>query len=135
MNFGSKDLGFGRLSMVTATHSSSVSENGSAVNTGNACGYVIRTGGKTIYFAGDTGLSADMALLADEKPDLAFLPVGGNYTMDAEDAVRAARMIKPALCVPIHYDTMPAITLKEKERLLLQSEGFLFLKPGEAITL
>ncbi|MBR4749569.1 MAG: metal-dependent hydrolase [Abditibacteriota bacterium] len=135
MNFGSADLGFGRLTMFPATHSSSITENGVPVYTGNPCGYVIRAEGKKLYFAGDTGLMAHMSLLADEALDCAFLPVGGNFTMDAEDAVRAAQIIGARINVPIHYDAMPQITLSPEDRDRLARAGFLFIRPGEKIEL
>jgi len=74
-----------------------------------ACGFVIDFGGRRVYFAGDTALMSDMALLADEGIDLALLPIGDYYTMGPEDALRAVRLIKPRLTVPMHFDTFPRI--------------------------
>ncbi len=135
MNFGSREFEFGRLTMVPASHSSSESENGNIIYLGNPCGYVIRSGSKSVYFAGDTGLISDMSLLADEGLDAAFLPAGGNFTMDPEDAVKARRLIKARITVPIHYNTFPMVTLRAEQLELLEREGFTMLLPGEAITL
>ena len=66
-------------------------------------GYLITTGESTYYQAGDTDLIPEMAGLA---PDVAMLPVGGTYTMTAEEAAQAARSIKPKLAVPMHYGTV-----------------------------
>ncbi|MEX1262825.1 MAG: MBL fold metallo-hydrolase [Actinomycetota bacterium] len=63
-------------------------------------GYVLQLGGATYYHAGDT----DHAPELDEiRTDVAFLPVGGYYTMDPPQAAGLAKAIGPALAVPIHY--------------------------------
>lgn len=78
--------------------------------TGVATGILIRIAGKTIYHAGDTGLTMEMELLwRFEEIDVAFLPIGDRYTMGIVDAVRAVQMIKPRVVVPIHFDTRPTI--------------------------
>ena len=51
----------------------------------------------------------DMKLLEDESIDVALLPIGGNYTMDVDDAIKAVKMIRPSLVIPMHYDTFPLI--------------------------
>jgi len=56
-----------------------------------------------LYHAGDTGLTMEMKLLEHEKVDLAMLPIGGNYVMDIDDAVRAVEFIKPRKVIPMHY--------------------------------
>ena len=87
---------------------------------GNPCGFVIEINGKKLYHAGDTGLTYDMKLLETEKIDIAFLPIGGNYTMDIDDAVRAVDFIKPKLTIPMHYNTFGVIKadpLEFKEKL------------------
>lgn len=63
-------------------------------------GYIFTAGGITYYHAGDTDLIPEMEGL---KVDVAFLPVGGTYTMDAEEAARATAVIKPTVAVPIHW--------------------------------
>lgn len=64
-------------------------------------GYVITISGKRIYHAGDTDLIPEMNNLKDI--DVALLPVGGTYTMNAKEAANAANTIKPKLAIPIHY--------------------------------
>lgn len=80
-----------------------------ALHGGNPCGFIIEVNGKKIYHAGDTGLTYDMKLLEDENIDLALLPIGGNYTMDIDDAVKAVDFIKPKLVIPMHYNTFDLI--------------------------
>ena len=64
--------------------------------------------GKKIYDAADTGLFGDMKLIGEEGIDLAILPIGDNYTMGPDDAVRAVKLIQPKKVMPIHYNTWPA---------------------------
>lgn len=66
----------------------------------NWTGYVVNVDGVDYYFAGDTDLIPEMEKI---KADVVFLPVGGTYTMNAEEAARAANIIKPAVAVPMHY--------------------------------
>jgi L-ascorbate metabolism protein UlaG (beta-lactamase superfamily) len=93
---------FGGVKFTTATH-------GSGVPGGLSCGFLIEMEGKKIYHAGDTGLTMDMALLEEEKVDLALLPIGDRYTMGPKYALRAVKLIKPAQVVPMHYNTWPII--------------------------
>jgi L-ascorbate metabolism protein UlaG (beta-lactamase superfamily) len=67
-------------------------------------GYVVTIEGKRIYHAGDTDLIPEMSSL--KGIDIAFLPVGGTYTMNAEEAARAVEIIKPKVAVPIHYGSI-----------------------------
>ena len=67
-------------------------------------------GGKTVYFAGDTGLFGDMRLLGElYSPDIAVIPIGDNFTMGPDDALVAARMISAKVVIPCHYNTFPVI--------------------------
>lgn len=100
---------FGRVKMTTAIHGSDVEIEGKLVPGGNPGGFLLELEGKKIYHAGDTGLTSDMQLLEIEKVDVALLPIGGNFTMDVTDAVRAVEMIKPRIVVPIHYNTFELI--------------------------
>lgn len=93
---------FGRVKLTPAIH-------GSGVAGGLACGFLFEMGGKKIYHAGDTALTMEMSLLAAEKVDVALLPIGDFYTMGPADALRAVELIRPALTVPMHYNTMPPI--------------------------
>lgn len=71
-----------------------------------SCGYVFTVDGVRFYHAGDTDRIDEMDDLAAKDIDVAFLPVGGTYTMDAEEAVEAAAAVQPDVVVPIHYGTV-----------------------------
>lgn len=126
---GSQKTPFGKMKFVPAAH-------GSGVPGGLACGFIIELGGKKIYHAGDTGLIADMGLLADEEIDIALLPIGDYYTMGPEDAVRAAKLIRPKYVIPMHYNTFPVIEQDpEIYKKAVESEGICqvkILNPGES---
>ena len=66
-------------------------------------GYIIEVENKKIYHAGDTDLIPEMQNLSDINIDLALLPVGGTYTMNADEAARAAFLIKPKKAIPMHF--------------------------------
>ena len=71
-------------------------------------GILFTAEGKTIYHAGDTALFGDMKLIGERNTiDVAFLPIGDNFTMGPEDAAYAAELLKPKIVVPIHYNTFP----------------------------
>ncbi len=106
---------FGRVKMTPAWHGSGIPTEGGMIYGGVAGGFLIEADGKKIYHAGDTGLTMEMNLLADESVDVALLPIGGNYTMDIDDAVRAVKMILPKTVVPMHYDTFPLIMASPEE--------------------
>lgn len=88
--------------------------------------YVIEIGGIKVYHAGDTDLITEMSQLQSENVDLALLPVGGNFTMDAEQAVQAALVIKPKIAIPMHYGTIEgteSVESAEKFVKLCQERG------------
>ncbi len=106
---GRVKFGFGKVKMTPALHGSGIYNGTELIYGGNPCGFLIEIEGKKIYHSGDTGLTLDMKLLKDEDVDIAFIPIGGNYTMDIDDAVKAVEFIKPKAVVPMHYDTFPVI--------------------------
>lgn len=106
---GTVVAGGARVKFVPAVHSSTVDENDVLVAATAPCGFVVRLGGKTIYVAGDTALFGDMDLIGDESLDVAVIPIGGQYTMDPGDALRAVAKLRPALVIPGHYNTYPPI--------------------------
>ncbi|MDP9046985.1 MAG: metal-dependent hydrolase [Bacteroidota bacterium] len=113
MNIGGGfDFDFGRVKMVNAVHSSTMPDGSPG---GNPAGFLIKAGGKSIYYAGDTALTYDMKLLADERLDWAFLPIGDNYTMGADDAVKSCDFINCKNVVGMHYDTFPVIKIDKAE--------------------
>ncbi len=112
MNFGKFKFEFGTVRMVWATHSAGLPDGSYG---GNPAGFVLEVDGKQIYFAGDTGLTVEMKLLADlYNLNYAILPIGGNYTMDVDDAVIAADYIKCDKIIGVHYDTFPVIEIDSK---------------------
>lgn len=118
-----KDLNFGgstfiedlRISMVPALHTSSFPDG---TYGGQPCGFVLSVRDKNLYFSGDTGLTKEMELLPQifGKIDLAILPVGGHYTLDAHTAAfAAAELIKTPTVIGCHFDTFPPITIDHQE--------------------
>jgi L-ascorbate metabolism protein UlaG (beta-lactamase superfamily) len=104
MHIGGKySFDFGKVKMTNAVHGSGILEGDTMICGGNPGGFIIETESNKIYHAGDTGLTMDMKLLEDEKIDIAMLPIGGNFTMDTEDAARAVGFIKPKIAIPMHY--------------------------------
>ncbi len=125
---------FGRVKLVPASHGSGIVEGEKILYGGNPCGVIIEVERKKIYHAGDTGLIADMMLLKEENIDIALLPIGGNFTMDLEDALRALDLIKPKKVIPMHYDTWPLIKADPLEFAKgAKEKGVvpIILKPGE----
>ncbi len=112
---GRTTFDFGVVKMTNAIHGSGISDDGQMIEGGNPGGYIIEVNQNKIYHAGDTGLTFDMKLLEDEHIDLAFLPIGGNFTMDVNDAVKAVKFIKPKAVVPIHYKTFPIVDADPQE--------------------
>ena len=129
---------FGRVQLTPARHSSSFSAGLSPVYMGEACGILVELGGKRIYHAGDTGLFLDMGLIARRGLDLALLPIGDNFTMGPEDALDALDLLKPKLCVPMHYNTWPLIK-QDGEAFAKQAEKRAHLvralRPGDCLEL
>jgi len=66
------------------------------------CGYLVSDGSRTIYHAGDTDRIPEMKYLKQENVDIAFLPIGGYFTMNPEQAINAAQDISPKTVVPMH---------------------------------
>lgn len=98
---------FGKVKLTPALHGSSIIDGDKIIYGGNPCGFLLKVEGKNIYHAGDTGLTKEFELLKDI--DVAFLPIGGNFVMDIEDAMTAVEMIRPKTVVPIHYNTWEII--------------------------
>lgn len=132
---GAHTFPFGRVKFTLAFHGSALPDGS---NGGNPCGFLIRfNDGKTVYDAADTGLFGDMRLIGEEGVDLAILPIGDNYTMGPDDAVRAVKFLNPKRVVPIHYDTFPLIAQDANawtERVRKETSAIpIVLRPGEAM--
>lgn len=127
---------FGKVKMTPALHGSGITDGEETIDGGNPCGYIIEIDSKKIYHAGDTGLTLDMQLLEGEGVDVAFIPIGGNYTMDIDDAVKAVGFIKPKIVVPMHYNTFPVIKADPIEfEGKVNGAKVTILLPGECIEL
>ena len=101
---------FGNVKMTPALHSSSLPDGSYG---GDPGGFVVEAGGKRVYFAGDTALFFDMALIGTMGLDLAVLPIGDNFTMGPYDALLALGYLKPKMVIPGHYNTWPIIEVDE----------------------
>lgn len=102
---------FGYVKSTIAFHSSSYTlDTGERIPMGVAGGFLIKAEGKIIYHAGDTALFSDMRCLSEEgRIDIAFLPIGDNYTMGPKDALKACNYLQPRKMVPMHYNTFDVI--------------------------
>lgn len=107
MNLGGwANLPFGHVQMTLAHHSSQLPDGSYG---GNPGGFLIEAAGKRMYFAGDTALFSDMALIAREGLDVAVLPIGDLFTMGPADSVEATKILNPRTVIPGHYGTWPPI--------------------------
>jgi L-ascorbate metabolism protein UlaG (beta-lactamase superfamily) len=136
MNIGGAfNFSFGRVKMVNAIHSSTMPDGSPG---GNPAGFVVYAGDQNIYFAGDTALTYDMKLLEDEKLTWAILPIGDNYTMGIDDAIKSTSFFNCKKVVGVHYDSFPVIEIDKKEALDKFTKAGVELKlpaVGETITL
>jgi L-ascorbate metabolism protein UlaG (beta-lactamase superfamily) len=134
---GGRQFPFGRVKLTLAFHGSMLPDGS---NGGNPCGFLIYLkDGKKIYAAQDTGLFGDMRLIGEEGIDLALLPIGDNYTMGPDDALRAVKLIEPKRVLPIHYNTWELIAQDAPawaERVKRETKTVpIVLKPGESLEL
>jgi L-ascorbate metabolism protein UlaG (beta-lactamase superfamily) len=98
---------FGYLKLTMAIHGSCLPDG---TNGGNPAGMLLTTkDGKKIYLACDTGFFGDMQYIGDEGLDLAVLPIGDNFTMGPDDALKAVKLLRPKHVIPCHYNTWPPI--------------------------
>lgn len=108
---GTVDLDGAQVTMVNATHSSSISGPDGPVYAGHESGYMIAGDGHVIYVSGDTDIMADMEWMGDlHKPDIGILCAGGHFTMDMSRAAYAAkRYFDFKTVIPCHYKTFPLL--------------------------
>ncbi len=98
---------FGYLKLTLALHGSVLPDGSDG---GNPVGFLLTTpADKKVYLACDTGLFGDMNLIGEEGVDLAVLPIGDNFTMGPEDALRAVKLLQPKHVIPVHYNTWDLI--------------------------
>lgn len=133
---GTWTFDFGKVKAVSAIHSSSFPDG---TYGGNPCGFIVSANQKNIYIAGDTALTMDMKLIPMFfKLDLAILPLGGNYTMDIEEAVVAADFVECNQILGVHYDTAEYITIDHqvaKNAFAAKGHTLNLLNIGESIEL
>lgn len=105
---GGNEFPFGSVKLTIAHHGSTLGDK--LEYGGNPVGFIIRTDGKVIYHSGDTGLFLDMKLIGElDSIDLALLPIGGNFTMDIPDAIKAVEFLNAKRAIPMHYNTFDLI--------------------------
>jgi len=126
---------FGYLKLTLALHGSALPDGSCG---GNPAGFLLTTlDGERLYLACDTGLFGDMRLIGDEGIDLAVVPIGDNFTMGPDDALRAVKMIRPKKVVPVHYNTFEVIEQDPQawaERVEAETDTLVqILKPGESV--
>ncbi len=98
---------WGRAIFLPAFHSSSLPDGRYG---GCPASIFLDIAGARIYHAGDTCLSGEMKTIKElYAPQIAMLPIGGNYTMDVEHAAIAAKWLGVKTVIPMHYGTFPEI--------------------------
>jgi L-ascorbate metabolism protein UlaG (beta-lactamase superfamily) len=134
---GTVDVDGIKVTLVHAEHSCGISDGDKIVYGGDACGLVIEfENGYTIYFAGDTDVFGDMALIAElNKLDAVFLPIGDFYTMGPHRAAKAVSLLGVKTVVPMHFGTFPPLVGRPKALQDLVGPGFkvLDIKPGDTV--
>jgi L-ascorbate metabolism protein UlaG (beta-lactamase superfamily) len=132
---GGFDFPFGRVKLVIAHHGST-GPKGEAL--GSPAGIVLLLDGKRIYHTGDTGVFLDMQLISELNGpfDACMLPIGDNFTMGIDDAVRACEMIRAKVHLPMHYNTFPVIKADGDEfarRVEKKGLKAAVVRPGSAV--
>ena len=127
---------FGYLKLTPAMHGSALPDGSYG---GNPCGFLLTSEGQKVYLACDTGLFGDMKLIGEEGVDLAVLPIGDNYTMGPDDALRAAKLLQARHVIPVHYNTWDLIAQDAgawaKRVEAETSSKVRVLRPGESFSL
>ena len=133
---GAHAYDFGTVKLTIAHHGSALPDGS---NGGNPCGVLLKLPEGTIYHAADTGLFYDMKLIGEEGIDLAIVPIGDNFTMGPDDALRAVKLIEPKRVIPDHYNTWPLIEQDANawaERVNAETPAEpLVLQPGDSCSL
>lgn len=131
---GAYTFPFGKVKLTIAHHSSSIMNGPYA---GEPAGLILNIEGKTIYHSGDTALFYDMKLIGEmNNIDYAFLPIGDNFTMGIDDAVKAAGFLNAKNIIPIHYNTFDLIKANENEfKRKIESIGKIctVMNPGDSV--
>lgn len=127
---GTVALGEVRVTMVSATHSSSFATPEGPVYAGAESGYMIAGEGQTIYFSGDTDVMADMEIFEElHHPEIGILAAGGHFTMDmARAAYAAQKFFNFRMVIPCHYRTFPLLE-QSAEKLKSALPGVNVIEP------
>jgi len=136
---GTQDVAGIRITMVDARHSSSFADAGRTVYLGEAAGYVLAfEQGPTVYIAGDTAVFGDMRLIRElYAPSVAFLPIGGHFTMDPVEAAKACDLLGVATVVPMHYGTFPVLAgrpARLRELVAPLGVEVIDIEPGQTVS-
>jgi L-ascorbate metabolism protein UlaG (beta-lactamase superfamily) len=133
---GTARIGDVAVTLTSANHSSSA---GDGTYLGESCGMVLEIDDSpTLYFAGDTNVFGDMALIRRiYEPAVVVLPIGDHYTMGPREAAVALELLGAARCVPCHYGTFPILTGTPEQLRDLAPAGIEILAPapGETVEL
>lgn len=107
---GAYEFPFGKVKYTPAIHGSGYETDNGVIYAGSPGGILFFAEGLTIYHAGDTALFSDMKLIGERNTiDVAFIPIGDNFTMGPEDAAYAVTLLKPKSVIPTHYNTFPVV--------------------------
>jgi L-ascorbate metabolism protein UlaG (beta-lactamase superfamily) len=110
---GSHNFEFGKLKFTMAMHGTATPEGNYG---GLAAGVILSIDGINLYHTGDTGLFYDMKLIGEMTSiDYMLLPIGDNFTMGINDAVKAVELANPKVAIPMHYNTFPIIEADPNE--------------------
>jgi L-ascorbate metabolism protein UlaG (beta-lactamase superfamily) len=134
---GGASFPFGHVKL-TIAHHGSTGPNGESL--GSPAGVVVTIEGKKIYHAGDTGLFLDMQLISEMNGplDVALLPIGDNFTMGIDDAVKATELLNAKVAIPMHYNTFPYIVVDPQEfisKVGAKGRKAALVAPGESYQL
>jgi L-ascorbate metabolism protein UlaG (beta-lactamase superfamily) len=130
---GGHRFDFGRVKFVNAIHSSSLPDGSYG---GNPGGFLVESPEGNFYYSGDTALTMDMKLIGEStRLNFAVLPIGDNFTMDAEDAIRAADFVRCREILGVHFDTFPPIKIDHAaavQKFKSAGKRLHLLAPGES---
>jgi len=136
---GSQTAGPVTVTMTHAIHSCGILDDGKIIYGGEAAGYVLRLPDqRAIYFAGDTNVFSDMALIRElYAPQLAMLPIGDLFTMSPKEAAAACKLLRPDRVIPMHFGTFPPLPGRPDELSRLISDvpetKVWALEPGKTV--
>lgn len=124
---------FGRAKLVNAIHSSSLPDG---TYGGNPGGFIIESQEGNFYYSGDTALTLDMKLIGEStRLKFAALPIGDNFTMGVDDAIKAAEFVQCNEILGLHYNTFPPIKIDQEAavgKFKAAGKRLYLLPPGES---